>query len=62
MENNRDISERSAGDNLSFGIVIIGLLCGVAGVLLTTPGIAVTGGVLIAFGLSYFGLKQLLAR
>lgn len=62
MENNRDSSERSAIDNLSFGIVILGLLCGIAGVILTTPGVAISGVVLIGFGLSYFGLKQMLAR
>ena len=37
-------------------------LFGIAGVVLTTPGVAVTGLVLIGFGLSYFGLRQMLAR
>jgi multisubunit Na+/H+ antiporter MnhB subunit len=62
MENNQESSDRSAIDNVSFGIVIFGLLLGIAGVILVTPGVAVTGLVVIGFGLSYFGLRQMLAR
>lgn len=62
MQNDQESSDRSAIDNLCFGVVIFGLLLGIAGVLLVTPGVAVSGAVVIGFGLSYFGLRQMLAR
>lgn len=61
MDNNQEVNDRSGVDNFSFGVVVLGLLTGAIGVVLTSTGIAITGGVLLTLGLSYFGLKQMLA-
>lgn len=61
MDDHQDVSERSSIDNLAFGFVFLGLLLGAAGVVLTTPGVAVVGLALLALGLIYFALKQVLA-
>lgn len=61
MDHDQEANDRSGADNFSFGVVVLGLLMGAAGVILTAAGVAITGGVLIVLGLSYFAFKQLLA-
>ncbi len=61
MDSNQDIFERSGADNLTFGIAFFGLLLGAAGMVLIMPGVAIAGLTLLALGLCYFSLKQVLA-
>ena len=58
MNGNSDRHERGKWDFVHFGIMFGGFLAGLAGIATLSPGVAITGGVLIAYGLGYFALQQ----
>ena len=58
MNRNSDSQERSKWDFMHFGIMFGGFLVSIAGISTLSAGIAVTGAVLMAYGLCYFALQR----
>lgn len=56
MNNNSDAV--TAGDIVFLALCIVGLLTGLAGILMTTLWVGVLGGIMLATGLAYFAVLQ----
>ena len=61
MSNNVQDFERGPWDFIMFGAVFFGFVFAVGGVVVASPGVAVTGLTAVCLGVLYFGIQHWLA-
>ena len=49
-----DSTDRRSTDYVHFALIFLGLLSGAAGIVMTSPGIAFVGALLVSAGVFYF--------